>query len=143
MQTFVDFLRCRIDSKGLHATPSKLEATMQAPFPKYPQQLRSFLGLLNNYGKFIPNLASLVHPLNQLLHNNTTWNWDSKYKVAFTNAKQALVSSKVLTHYDPSCPLTLAADASAYRIGAVISHLYPMELNTHLHFPLTLSQQVS
>ena len=36
--------------------------------------------------------------------------------------QQALVLSKALTHYDPSCPLTLVADALAYRVGAVISH---------------------
>ena len=86
---------------------------MKAPSPKNVQQLRSFLGLLNYYGKFIPNLAALVHPLNQLLHKNARWNWDSKCESAFEEAKEALVSSKVLTHYDPKLPLTLAGDASA------------------------------
>ena len=35
--------------------------------PTNIQELRSFLGLLNYYGKFIPNLATLIHPLNELL----------------------------------------------------------------------------
>ena len=38
---------------------------------------------------------------------------------------QALSSSTVLVHYDPSLPLRLAGDASAYGIGAVISHILP------------------
>lgn len=63
MQEFVDFLGYRIDSLGLHTIPSKLDAIIQAPHPKDVQQLRSFLGLINYYGKFIPNLTSLIHPL--------------------------------------------------------------------------------
>ena len=36
-----------------------------------------------------------------------------------------LVSAQVLAHYDPALPLLLAADASSYGVGAVISHQYP------------------
>ena len=44
---------------------------------------------------------------------------------AFELAKSELLSSQVLTHYDPQLPISLAADASAYGIGAVISHTFP------------------
>ena len=50
--------------------------------------------------------------------------WTSKCAQAFA-AKQALTSSQVLVHYDPSLPITLAGDASAYGIGAIISHTLP------------------
>ena len=43
---------------------------------------------------------------------------------AFTSAKEKLVSSTVLAHYDTTLPIKLAADASAYGVGAVISHVY-------------------
>ena len=35
------------------------------------------------------------------------------------------MKAPVLTHYDPDLPLRLAGDASAYSIGAAISHVYP------------------
>ncbi len=40
-------------------------------------------------------------------------------------AKEKLSSSTVLVHYDPSLPIKMVSDASAYGIGAVISHVYP------------------
>ena len=52
----------RVDSKGLHTTDNKLKAIADAPSPRNAQELRAFLGLLNYYGQFIPNRASLTQP---------------------------------------------------------------------------------
>ena len=125
LKASVDYLGHKIDAEGLHALPSKVDAIISTPEPRDVQELQSFLGLLNYYGKFIPNLSTLVHPLNSLLQRSRCWNWTVECKQAFHQAKQALSSSKVLAHYDPSLPLHLAGDASAYSIGAVISHTLP------------------
>ena len=42
----------------------------------------------------------------------------------FDEAKQKIMEAPVSAHYDSSHPLKLAADASAYEIGAIISHCY-------------------
>ena len=56
-------------------------------------------------------------------------------------AKDALVSSQVLMHYDSTLPLVLAGDASAYRVGAIISHVTPEGLKRPVAFALqTLSK---
>ena len=34
-------------------------------------------------------------------------------------------SSQLLVHFNPSLPLTLSCDASAYRLGAVLAHRFP------------------
>ena len=47
---------------GVHTTKEKTQAISEAPKPRNVQELRSFLGLLNYDLKFIPNLASLLHP---------------------------------------------------------------------------------
>ena len=66
----VEYLGHQIDSEGVKGMPSKIEAIVKAPEPTNVQELRSFLGLLNYYGKSIKNLSSILHPLNQLLQAN-------------------------------------------------------------------------
>ena len=96
---------------------------MDAPTPRDVSELRSLLGLLNYYGRFIPNLATLIHPLNKLLCRDVTWKWSKTCQEAFKSAKEKIISPSVLVHYDPIRQMRLAADASAYGIGAVISHV--------------------
>ena len=112
-----------MDSKGIHATPSKVEAVVNAPAPQDLTQLRAFLGLLNYYSKFLSNLSEILHPLNNLLRKDQPWEWTAACNTAFVQAKRALASSPVLVHYDSKLPIRLAADASAYGIGAVLSHV--------------------
>ena len=124
----VQYLGHKIDAEGIHATDDKIKAITEAPPPKNLTELRSFLGLLNYrmyYGRFIPNLSTLIHSLNRLLKQDSKWNWTDECEAAFTRAKEQITSSKVLVHYDSTLPLKLAGDASNYGIGAVISHVMP------------------
>ena len=124
MAESVDYLGYLIDSEGLHAMEEKLQAILQVPTPRNVQELRSFLGLVNYHGKFISNLATILHPLNALLQKNCRWKWTDECNQAFNSAK-GLASSQVLTHYNPSLPFRMAGDASAYGIGAVMPHIMP------------------
>lgn len=124
-QDSVEFLGHKIDAEGIHATPDKLRAIVDAPSPQNATELRSFLGLLNYYGKFIPQAATILHPLNALLCKDAKWMWSEECRESFEAAKGALTSSSLLAHYDSALPIRLAADASAYGIGAVIAHVLP------------------
>ncbi|XP_056001322.1 uncharacterized protein K02A2.6-like [Ostrea edulis] len=48
-----------------------------------------------------------------------------KREKSFQDIKELICSDKVLCHYDPKLPLKLAADASPYGIGSVLSHVFP------------------
>ncbi|XP_014834021.1 PREDICTED: uncharacterized protein K02A2.6-like [Poecilia mexicana] len=111
-----------IDKHGLHKSQEKIEAVLKAPKPENVSQLRSYLGLVNYYHKFLPNLASVLYPLNALLQTGVEWKWCEKCEKAFTETKRLITSDELLTHYDPSRPIRLACDASPYGIGAVLSH---------------------
>ena len=119
----MDYLGHRIDAQGIHVLSEKVEAITKAPVPKNISELRSFLGLLNYYRKFLPNVATILKPLNKLLQVNRKWKWASECTTALQEAKELLTTPNVLVHYDSTLPIRMAADASAYGIGAVISHV--------------------
>ena len=120
----VEYLGHRISAKGIHPVPEKVSAVREAPRPKDVSQLRSFLGMVNYYGKFLPNLATLLRPLYDLLQSAKTWSWGDSQEQAFRKAKELLSSAPLLTHYDPEKQLILSCDASPYGVGAVLSHRF-------------------
>ena len=77
MLSSVDYLGHVISSEGLSSNPEKLRTIVDAPAPRDVQQLRSFLGLLNYYSKFLPNLFTTLAPLYQLLQAKVKWTGQS------------------------------------------------------------------
>ena len=125
MQPTVEFLGYRIDAQGIHAIEKKVEAIRKVPAPVNQHQLRSFLGMINYYSKFISNYSTITHPLNELLKDGVEWKWSTEQQKSFNQLKDKLSSAPVLTHYNEKLALKLDTDASQYGIGAVISHILP------------------
>ncbi|XP_072145012.1 uncharacterized protein [Dermacentor andersoni] len=121
-QEEVTFLGHRIDAKGLRPKDDNIKAVVEAPKPTSVSELKAFLGLINYYGKFLPNLATRLAPLHALLSKGVKWQWSQEQEKAFQQVKQAIVASKFLAHFDPDKPLRLECDASSVGIGAVLSH---------------------
>ena len=121
----VAYLGHIISQEGLHTEGTKVRAIADAPEPKNVGELRSFLGMVNYYGKFLPDLATTLSPLYCLLRKSCPWRWRTKQKKAFRQVKDLLRSGRVLTHFDDRLPLVLACDASPYGLGAVLSHRMP------------------
>jgi hypothetical protein len=119
MQNSVSYLGHVIDAMGIHPMKGKTDAIQRAAVPKNVTELRSFLALLNYYGKFIPNLSTLIQPMTALLHRDATWEWSEKCQSAFGSAKTSLQSDKLLVHFYSDLQIILACDASPYAVGAV------------------------
>ena len=119
----VDYLGHSRSAEGLKPSEEKVRAISKAPAPTNLTQLRSFLGMVNYYGKFLKDLSSKLAPLYALLQKNEPWQWKQQQQDAFAKVKQELISPKLLIHYEPQRKLLLSCDASPYGIGAVISHV--------------------
>ncbi|VDI51049.1 Hypothetical predicted protein [Mytilus galloprovincialis] len=118
----IEFCGHKIDKHGLHKTEDKIKAILDTPEPQNVTQVRSILGLMNYYHKFLPNISSVVRPLHRLLEKDAKWDWNEECKVSFKRAKDLVTSEQVLCHYDPELPIRLACDASPFGLGVVLSH---------------------
>ena len=65
--TKVNFLGHIVDYHGIRADPSKTMAILQIKSPCNITEMRRFMGMANQLGKFSPNLAELSQPLRELL----------------------------------------------------------------------------
>ena len=81
-------------------------------------QVRIFIGLMNYYGRLIPNLSKILELLYQLLKKNMIFQWDRNCEESFRKTK--LKSDVVLAYYDPAIPVKLATDALQH---GIVEHL--------------------
>ena len=76
--------------------------------------------MVNQLGKFSPNIAELSKPLQDLLSNKNTWTWGTSKTDAFNKIKAELTFTLILAWYNPTSETKVIADASAYGLGAVL-----------------------
>lgn len=125
MNEEVMFLGHKVDATGLHPVHEKVQAIKEAPTPSNVTELKAYLGLLNYYNKFLPNLSTVLAPVHKLLQKDTKWQWGEAQQAAFDKSKEMMQSAEVLVHYDPEKDIVLSCDASPYGVGAVLSHHMP------------------
>lgn len=124
-QKQIKYLGHILDRDGQRPDPATIEAIVKMPSPKNPAEVRSFLGAINYYGKFVPQMRNLRYPLDELLKKDGQWYWSPECQIAFDTFKRLLSSDLLLTYYDPKKPIIVAADASSVRVGATITHRMP------------------
>ena len=124
LMTEITYLGNVISAAGRRPDPKKIDAIIHMPPPKDVGQVRTFLGLISYYSSFVPRMRNLRAPLDALLKKDTVFQWSESCQWAFDETKKILLSDLLLTHYNPNQPIVVAADASEYGIGAVISHRY-------------------
>ncbi|XP_018365759.1 PREDICTED: uncharacterized protein K02A2.6-like, partial [Trachymyrmex cornetzi] len=113
-----------INKEGLHKDPEKVAAMVEVPTPKNKAKIKTFIGMVNYYGKFIPKLSQVLAPLYEL-QNSKIFKWTKNCEEAFKKIKSELISDRNLVHFNKEWKLKLVCDASEVGIGAVLLHIMP------------------
>ena len=66
-QKTVEFLGHHISPEGIQPTEERVRGILEAPVPQNRSELKSFIGLMSYNSKFLPSLATILHPLYKLL----------------------------------------------------------------------------
>lgn len=121
LQKEVAFLGHIVNEDGVKPNPNKIEAIKSWPIPKTEKEIKSFLGTLGYYRKFIKDFSLLTKPLTQCLRKDQKIVHNQTFLESFEKCKQILTSTSVLQYPDFTKPFNLTTDASNYAIGAVLS----------------------
>jgi len=118
----INYLGFYLGKNTLQPVHDKVKAILDMPLPKTKKELRSFLGTVSFYRKFIPNFADIVSPINILLKkfscNRLEWNDEQVERVQVL--KQKLADSPILTLPDYDKLFYLRTDASDTGLGAIL-----------------------
>ncbi len=111
-QEELEYVGYRIGKEGIKADTHKLEAIEKFPEPTQLVELRSFMGLVNQFTDFTPHIAQAAEPLRGLMKPKNAFVWSQDHSAAFSAVKQALIKPPVLAPFDPKAPTMLQTDAS-------------------------------
>ena len=116
----MSFLGHRIKDGKLMMDVSKVKAIQEWEPPTKVPQLRSFLGLVNYYRRFIKGYSARVAPLTDLLKKNKVWEWDERCQQAFENLKKAVTEEPVLALPDHTKVFEIHTNALDFAIVGVL-----------------------
>ena len=122
-QTKVKYLGHVITADGIATDPDKVKDVLNWHAPKTTKHVRSFMGMVNYYSRFIRNLAAVARPLHELTKKNVKFKWTPKENRSFEDLKTALASAEVMAYPRRNGMFILDTDASNYACGAVLSQV--------------------
>ena len=87
-QTQVKFMGHMITTEGVQADQSKVEAILTMPAVTDVHGVKRFCGMIHYLSKFLPNIASDLQPIRELIRKNVHWNWSAECGEAFIKVKK-------------------------------------------------------
>lgn len=115
-----------VAGKGIRMSEDKIAALLATKSPRHLTDLRSFLGFINFYDRFIPHFSDRTAVLTQLTKKDEPWRWDPDvHEVAFRQLLAAVRDDVYLASFDWNLPTQLETDASDVAYGGCISQQHP------------------
>ena len=109
-----------IAQDGIRPNKEKTEAINKLNPPTNTKTLKSFLGAIQYFAKFIPNLSEKTDNMRQLLKKNTKWEWTEERNTDFNKIKKELTSQPCLAHYNGNKENIVTIDACGTGLGIAL-----------------------
>jgi hypothetical protein len=116
--TTTEFQGHLITAEGLKVAPSKVKAITELKAPVNVSQVRILRGTVNYLARFMPDLSTIMDPINQLTKEEVPWHWNRPQQEALDKMKKLITEAPVLAFYDVKKELVLQCDASETGLGA-------------------------
>ncbi|GFO50054.1 reverse transcriptase [Plakobranchus ocellatus] len=118
----IEFLGHVVGKGKLRPEIVKVERILKLSTPKTKKQVKSLLGLLGYYRKFIGNFASICNPLTELLRKGSPGKieWTQECEDALNKIKHLFSTSPILALPDLNKQFVVRTDASDSGIGGVL-----------------------
>jgi hypothetical protein len=116
----VSVLGLIITDGGIAVDPSKVQDVLNWNPPKNVPEIKSFLGLVGYYRRFIEGFSKIVKPLTSLLEKGKEFKWDDKCQACFEELKKKLTTALVLIMPDIHKGFYVYCDASRQGLGCVL-----------------------
>ena len=115
------FLGHRVGRGMLSPDPGKVASIKECSAPTTKKQVRSFLGLVGYYRKFIPNFNTIASVLTDMTKKGAPCKvvWSPSADLAFKSLISALCKRPILRLPDFDRDFILRTDASEFGLGAV------------------------
>ena len=122
-QTSTLFLGHVVSNRGVSCDPNKVVAVQKWKAPTTVKEVRSFIGTVGYYKRFIKGFADLCRPLHILTRKNQKFHWTTECESSFQTLRTCLISAPVMAYPQEKGLYVLDTDASATAIGAVLSQM--------------------
>lgn len=122
-QKEVQYLGHIVSAQGVQTDPSKTIDVENWPVPGTRKEVRSFLGFVGYYRRFVPDFSEKAHALVNLTRKKVPFVWDESCQKSFETLKNALLTTPILCYPNQTGKFILDTDASGFGMGAVLSQI--------------------
>ncbi|XP_031267000.1 uncharacterized protein LOC116125403 [Pistacia vera] len=116
----VTFLDHVISKDCVSVDPSKVEAVLEWQRPKIVKEVRSFMGLVGYYRKFVESFGKIARPLTALTKKEVPFQWTEACEQSFQELKKRLTTAPILTLPEVGIDYDIFIDASHNGLGVVL-----------------------
>nr|GEV62205.1 reverse transcriptase domain-containing protein [Tanacetum cinerariifolium] len=109
----------KIYKNGIEVDKAKVDVIAKLPHPTTVKGIRSFLGHVDFYQRFIQDFSKIAWPMTRLLEKDTSFFFSKECVEAFQTLKKNLTEALILIASDWDLPFELMCDASDFAIATV------------------------